>query len=47
MSRESPLPVGGIDVDSGISLSDPRIFLTVNYKYRYKLSCVVNVTGVT
>jgi hypothetical protein len=47
MSRESPLPVGESGADSGISLSDSKIFLTVNYEYRYKLSCVVNVTGAT
>ncbi len=36
---------GWDSADSGINLSDSKIFLTVIYKYRYKLSCVVNVTG--
>jgi len=31
--------------DSGIPPDDSKIFLTVSYKYRYKLSCIVNVTG--
>jgi hypothetical protein len=30
--------------DSGSPPDDSKIFLTVSYKYRYKLSCIVNVT---
>ena len=31
--------------DSGSPAIDSKIFLTVSYKCRYKLSCIVNVTG--
>ena len=31
--------------DSRRPPDDSKIFLTVSYKYRYKLSCIVNVTG--
>jgi hypothetical protein len=31
--------------DSGSDPQDSKIFLTVIYEYRYKLCCIVNVTG--
>jgi len=31
--------------DSESELLDSKIFLTVIYEYRYKLCCIVNVTG--
>jgi hypothetical protein len=31
--------------DSGTPSDDSKIFLTVSYEYRYKLCCIVNVTG--
>ena len=31
--------------DSGSDPQDSKIFLTVIYEYRYKLSSIVNVTG--
>ena len=50
--QSNPLRPGGkpfmaarICADSGSDPDDSKIFLTVIYKYRYKLCCVVNVTG--
>ena len=43
--REAPCGRPGACDGSGSDAPDSKIFLTVFYEYRYKLSCIVNVTG--
>jgi hypothetical protein len=43
--REKPTGRAYRGPDSGSDLFDSKIFLTVIYEYRYKLCCIVNVTG--
>jgi hypothetical protein len=43
--REKPTGRAYRRPDSGSDPFDSKIFLTVIYEYRYKLCCIVNVTG--
>jgi hypothetical protein len=45
MEAEKPTGRAYRALDSGSDLLDSKIFLTVIYEYRYKLCCIVNVTG--